>query len=386
MSISSESNDQPAVLVVDDDAGSLVAVQALLDSLDCRVVAARSGAEAVQRTRTDDFAAIIMDVRMPDLDGFAAASFIRQHRRSAAAPILFVSGEDLDVAALTQRYGNTGHVDSLCKPIDIATFRSKIAAWLDLHRSRRQVRELEDAVDAARTEARSKEEVLAMVAHDLRGPLSALKLSTDAVRRQVAAGVDEGKLWPTVRRHFDLADRTIGRMVRMVDDLLDGARIQSTGISLELQLHDFDEIVAQTLELLSPLAEEKNLRLGADRRTTMGPVLCDRDRMLQVLSNLTGNAIKFTQPGGSIQIEATSSKDEIEVCVRDTGDGIAPDQLPHMFEKYWQAHRDGRTSGLGLGLTIVRGIVVAHGGRIWVTSQPGQGSQFFFSIPRGHSD
>jgi signal transduction histidine kinase len=380
------STGQPTVLVVDNDAGSLVALRALLEALGCEVVTAFSGIEAVERTRTEDFAAIIMDVRMPRLDGYAAASFIRQHPRSTSTPILFVSGEDLDIAALTHRYGHTGHVDSLRKPIDSSVLRSKIGAWLDLYRSNQQVHELERAADVAQTDAHSKEDLLAMVAHDLRGPLGALKASVDGVRRQVEAGVEEGKLWALVRKHFDLADRTIERMVRMVGDLLDGARLETTGMTLELQPHSFDEIIAQAAELLSPVAEAKGLRLETHLRGPIGVAFCDRDRMLQVLSNLVGNAIKFTSTGGSVRIDAVSSADAIEVCVHDTGPGIAPEQLLHVFEKYWQADAASRPGGLGLGLTIVRGIVAAHGGRVWATSQVGEGSQFFFEIPRASSE
>jgi len=168
---------KPAVLVVDNDAGTLVALGALLDQLDCRVVYARSGAEAVERARAEDFAAIVMDVRMSDLDGYAAASFIRQHTRSASTPILFFSGEDLDVAKLTRQYGHAGQVDSLQKPFDPEVFRAKIRGWLDLNRQEHHIRELEHVVDAAMSQARTKDDVLAMVAHDLRGPLGAIRAS-----------------------------------------------------------------------------------------------------------------------------------------------------------------------------------------------------------------
>jgi len=369
MSGSNPSNGKPAVLVVDNDAGTLVAIQALLDPLDCRVATARSGVEAVERARTEAFAAIVMDVRMPGLDGFAAASFIRQHPRSSATPILFFSGEDLDLSTLTQRYGHRGRIDSVRKPIDAGVFRSKIDVWLDLYRSRRHVNQLEQAVDAAETEARSKDDVLAMVAHDLRGPLSALKTSFAAVRRKVEAGVGDGELWDSVRHHFDLGDRVVDRMSRVVNDLVDGARVGSTGFLLDLHPQSVDEIVAQTVELLSPLAEQRAIRIQTRQRGTMGQALCDRDRILQVLSNLTGNAIKFTPPGGHIVIDVGSREDQIELCVSDTGPGIAPDQLPHIFDKYWQGNRETGPRGLGLGLTIAKEIIVAHRGRIWVTSQ-----------------
>jgi signal transduction histidine kinase len=372
----------PGVLAVDNDAGTMVALRALLEPLDCRVVCAQSGIEAISRTREETFAAIVMDIRMPGLDGYAAASFIRQHARSVSTPILFYSGDDIDVAYLTRQYGNTGQVDSLQKPFDPEVFRSKLRGWLDLFRKQQHVHELEHAVDAAQAQARSKDDILAMVAHDLRGPLGVVKMSVAAMRRQLAIGVDESKSRESLRHQLDLADRTIDRMTRLVADLVDSVRIESTGLPLEVETHPIAEIIAQAIDLLCPLAEQKNVVLSTSRIGPSCSVRCDRDRILQVLSNLLGNAVKFTPPGGRIHVESTCSDDEVEICVRDTGPGIAPDQIPHIFDKYWQGNNRAVRKGLGLGLAIAKEIVLAHGGRIWVDSQLGEGSQFFFCIPR----
>ena len=373
---------KPAVLVVDNDAGTLVALGALLDQLDCRVVYARSGAEAVERARAEDFAAIVMDVRMSDLDGYAAASFIRQHTRSASTPILFFSGEDLDVAKLTRQYGHAGQVDSLQKPFDPEVFRAKIRGWLDLNRQEHHIRELEHVVDAAMSQARTKDDVLAMVAHDLRGPLGAIKFSVSAVRQHMAAGEQpSNKFTESVRRHLDLADRTVDGMAGMVSDLVDSVRME-TGLQLDRATHPVTSILEQAIELLSPLAEQKKVAVSMNLRGPACVISCDRDRILQVLSNLLGNAVKFTPPGGKVQIETTCSEGGVEVCVTDTGPGIAADQLPHIFDKYWQGQTRANHKGLGLGLAIVREIVQAHGGRVWVDSHVGEGSRFFFSLPR----
>jgi len=245
----------------------------------------------VSLAREEAFAAIVMDIRLPGLDGYAAASFIRQHSRSASTPILFFSGDDIDVAYLTRQYGNTGQVDSLRKPFDPDVFRAKVCGWLDLYRREQHVHQLEDAVDAAQAQARSKDDILAMVAHDLRGPLGAIKMSVTSVRRQLASGVDGSKSRESLQRHLDLTDRTIDRMTRLVADLLDSVRIESTGLPLEIGTHAIDEIVAQAIELLSPLAEQKNVVLRMSPYGASGLLRCDRDRILQVLSNLLGNAV-----------------------------------------------------------------------------------------------
>src|SRR6266436_6182675 len=134
------SEGAPPVLVVDDNPGNLLALEAVFESLSCRVVRARSGSDAVERSRTEEFVAIIMDVRMPGLDGYAATSFIRQDPRSACTPILFITGhDDVDVAELTRTYGHTGQVDSLQKPFNPDLLRSKVRWWLELFRKGAQV-------------------------------------------------------------------------------------------------------------------------------------------------------------------------------------------------------------------------------------------------------
>jgi signal transduction histidine kinase len=376
-------SSKPAVLVVDSDPSTAVAIRALLDPLDCSLIFVSSGIEAVVRARVNDFAAIVMDIRLPGLDGYAAASFMRQHPRSASTPILFFSGEDVDVVHLTRQYGQTGQVDSLRKPFDPEIFRARISGWLDLFRKDHQVHELEHAVDAAQAAARSKDEVLMMVAHDLRGPLGALKLSIESLNRSLASGPERPEFAESVRRHVAFAHRTIDRMTRMVGDLLESVRIESTGLRLEMAVHSLTDVIAQAIELLAPLAEEKHVTLDVVERARDSAIRCDRDRILQVLSNLLGNAVKFTPEGGQVRVEATWLKEEVVVCVHDSGPGIAAEQHPYIFDKYWQADPEAGRKGFGLGLSIAQEIVVAHGGRMWVESQLGEGSRFFFSIPRG---
>jgi signal transduction histidine kinase len=372
----------PLILIVDDHPNNLVALEALLEPLDCRVIRAETGVAAVERSRDAVFAAIIMDVRMPGLDGFATASFIRQDPRLLGTPILFVTAhDDIDIAELTRMYGVTGHVDALPKPFDPEALCSKIRWWVELFRKGLQVHELERAVDAARAQARTKDDIMAMVAHDLKGPLTALRLDMHRLRDDMADDARDSKNGSSVRRRFDRASRNVDAMTRIVDDLLDSARIESGTLRMDLAEHAFEPIVTQAVELLQPLAEQKGIRLAASVGRA-GTVLCDRDRMLQVFSNLIGNAIKFTPAGGRVDVDVTGSTDAVVVCVRDTGPGIAPDDLPHLFQKYWQSNRQAHPSGIGLGLVIAKEIVVAHQGRIWADSQPGDGSRFFLSIPR----
>jgi signal transduction histidine kinase len=372
----------PPILIVDDERNNLIALEALLEPLLCRIVRADSGSEAVEISRAEEFAAIIMDVRMPGLDGFATASFIRQDPRSACTPILFITAhDDIDIAELTRTYGDTGQVDCLPKPFDPEILCAKVRWWLELYRKGAQVLDLEHAMDVARAQAQSKDDVLAIVAHDLKGPLCAMRLNMDRLRDETADGMGDPAYLHSVRARVERAFRSIDAMTRIVDDLLDSAKIESGTLQLNLGPHHFDEIVAQAVDLLQPLAEQKRIELGMSSHRA-GKALCDRDRMLQVFSNLIGNAVKFSPPGGRVEVEATESADAVVVCVRDNGPGIPSAELPNLFQKYWQGSREVHQRGVGLGLAIAKAIVVAHQGRIWVDSQPGEGSRFFLSIPR----
>jgi signal transduction histidine kinase len=372
----------PSILVVDDDPKNLITLEAVLEDLSCRVVRADSGSKAIARSRVEKFAAIIMDVRMPGLDGYATASFIRQDPLSACTPILFITAhEDIDVDEFTRIYGNTGQVDSLRKPFEPTVLCSKVRWWLDHFRKGMQLYELEQAMDAARMESRTKDDLLSIVAHDLKGPLCAMQLSLERLRAETADDVDIAAYMTSVRSRVDRALRGIHAMTTIVDDLLDNARIESGTLHMHLSPQPLAGIVAQAVDLLQPLADQKGVALvrsGDDP----GVVVCDRDRMLQVLSNLIGNGVKFTLAGGRVEIETVGLADAVRVCVADTGRGITSDELPRLFQKYWQGNRKEHQKGIGLGLAIAKEIVLAHQGRIWAESQPGEGSRFFFSVPR----
>jgi signal transduction histidine kinase len=374
----------PAVLIVDNDPGNLLALESVLDRLGCRIVVARSGTEAIALASADHFAAILMDVRMPGLDGYATGSFIRQHPQSAHTPILFISAQDdVDVARLTRLYGETGQVDSIQKPVAPEVLRSKVRTWLQLFQNDQRVHELEQAMSFVQGDARRKTDILAMVAHDLKSPLSAIGVSVGTLRRQTQRNeLAISKLLVSVTHHLDLVDRSVARMNAMVRDLLHAARMDSGPLELDLTLEQMHDVVEQALGLLHPLAEQNQIGIKYDRGEPDAAVMCDRDRVLQVLSNLLGNAVKFTAPGGTVEVELARSTDQnVIVCVSDTGPGIAPDQVPFVFEKYWQGTHTSRRQGTGLGLAIAREIVNAHNGKIWVESRLGSGSRFYFSLP-----
>jgi signal transduction histidine kinase len=168
-------------------------------------------------------------------------------------------------------------------------------------------------------------------------------------------------------------------MDRLISDLLDIASIDAGRLAVEPQPQSAASLLQEASELFQLLAAERSIRMSLDVPSDPLQVSADRERVLQVLSNLIGNALKFTPAGGSIQLRAQLEPAWVRLSVVDTGPGVPPEQLPHVFDRYWQAKRSGRL-GIGLGLSIAKGIVEAHGGRIWAESVAGSGSSFHFTL------
>jgi signal transduction histidine kinase len=221
--------------------------------------------------------------------------------------------------------------------------------------------------------AQAREEVLGVVAHDLRNPLSLIVTTTELLQEE---DLEAGKR----KQILDVAMRAGKQMNRLIEDLLDTVHLQSGRLSLDLEDVEVCAVLRQAEETFRPMAEKRRISLTAKAPEEKVWVRADPFRVSQVLGNLIGNAIKFTPETGSVTYGATPSGGEIAFHVTDTGPGIPPEQRTHLFEQFWQARRDDKR-GVGLGLTIAKGIVDAHGGRIWCESETGSGSTFYFTLP-----
>jgi signal transduction histidine kinase len=218
--------------------------------------------------------------------------------------------------------------------------------------------------------AKSRQQVLAVVAHDLRNPLATIKLTSTALREHQP---DDQLL----AHRLAMIDRAASRMDSLIRDLVDASRMEHAGVELTVREEPVETILREAVDAFAPLAREKGLTIeaSAPARTT---VACDRGRVLQVLGNLIGNSLRFTPPGGHINLRGVERPDGICFEVADTGPGIPPEDVPHIFERYWNS--DGK--GSGLGLYIAQTIVRAHGGQMGVDPRPGSGARFSFTLPR----
>ncbi|HSK21326.1 MAG TPA: ATP-binding protein [Longimicrobiales bacterium] len=225
--------------------------------------------------------------------------------------------------------------------------------------------------DEAVRATRARDRVLAVVAHDLRNPLSTIGMAADLLLEEVAE---------PQRQHLERVRRATGRMNELIQNLLDVSRLDRGQPALDRCPERVPELVAEAASMLGPLAAARDIVLETELEEGLPLAMADAKRLLQVISNLVGNAVKFTDSGGRILIRCAAGSDEVRFAVADTGRGIPADQLPHIFGTFWQASPDDQR-GIGLGLSIAQGIVEGHGGRIWVESEPGLGTTFHFTIP-----
>ncbi|RKG84991.1 ATP-binding protein [Corallococcus terminator] len=347
------------------------------------VETATHGLQALEAARANPPDLILSDVMMPGMNGTQLIQALRADERTRTIPLVLLSaraGEEATIEGL-----RSGADAYLVKPFSANELVARVESQLTVSRLRQDALQAERThaeqttrlLEASRLATRSREETLAVVSHDLRSPLTAIGTAAELIQR--ALGHDERD--PRLRRHTDSIRRSVGRMNLLIADLLDLASIDAGTLSIDVRPQTVEELVREARELFEPQATDKGLRFTVDLEP--GRVLrCDKERILQTLGNLLSNAIKFTPPGGSVglKVEAEAGTRGVRFGVTDTGPGISEEAQSRIFDRYWHAAQKQR-EGHGLGLSIAKGIVEGHGGRLWVESAEGRGSTFWFFLP-----
>ena len=399
------------ILIVDDEPKNLTVLETVLDDPGYRLVRASSADEALLALVVDEFALLILDIRMPGMTGFELAQMIKERKKTARVPIIFLTAYYNEDQHVLEGYG-TGAVDYLHKPVNPAILRSKVAVFAELHRKSResslanrallaevterrrvedQLRELNETLErrvTERTDAlkevdRRKDEFLAMLAHELRNPLAPIR---NAVQILQLTGLRE----PTVDGACQMIDRQVNHLVRLVDDLLDVSRVSLGKIRLNKELLNLAVVVQQALDTSRPLIDVRRHQLTLTLSPESVWVEGDFTRLAQMISNLLNNAAKYTEVEGSIWLtveKASGGNDgpeEAVIRVRDTGRGIDPPALKSLFDMFYQADHnlDRSDGGLGIGLSLVKRLAEMHGGRVEAHSAGrGKGSEFIVRLP-----
>lgn len=393
------------ILMVDDQPGKLLTYESMLDQMGETLIKAQTAREALAHLLKEDIAVVLMDVNMPELDGFELAAMIREHPRCKRTAIIFVSAVHLTDVDRVRGYA-TGAVDYVSVPVVPEILRAKVGVFADLYRKSTELerlnRTLEDRVAARTAELEQtigqlreqeqrlrvqgdalaeadlrKTEFLAMLAHELRNPLQPIRMSVELLR-------EPGRNPEHAKWAHDVIDRQVDHLVRLVDDLLDAGRISSGKLELRMGRIDLRPVILGAVDSNRPTAERARHRVDVTLPPTPVHVDGDAVRLTQVFLNLLNNAVKYSPEGTRTRIDVEVHDAEVVARVKDEGVGIAPSDLPRVFDMFFQADAGASDAqgGLGLGLALVRQLVELHGGRVEARSAgPGRGSEFIVHLP-----
>ena len=366
-------------LLVDDLEENLVALEALLSRDGLDLDKARSGEDALELMLANEYALALLDVQMPDMDGFELAEIMRANERSRHIPIIFVTAGSGDAVRRFRGY-EAGAVDFILKPIEADVLRSKANVFLDLYLQRQQIvaqrDELETLTTALQAADQQKNRFLAVLAHELRNPLAVLAAGINILERKTDPDVID-TIRKSMRQH-------LGYMTRLVDDLLDINRIERGKISLRREGVLLSDILPSALEVAAPAIEVGNHALAVE--LPQQAILLDVDpaRFIQIVGNVVSNAARYTPKGGRIDVSASRVADKASIVVSDNGVGIPTEQQSRIFEMFEQSDAGMGVvgDGLGIGLALVKQLVELHGGTIQLASSvPGEGSTFEIQLP-----
>ncbi len=405
------------ILIVDDEPRNLAVLETILEHPGYRLVRAGSGEDALLALMREEFAVLVLDVRMPGLSGFEVAQLVKERRKTARIPIIFLSAYYNEDQHILEGYVS-GAVDYLHKPVNPSILRSKVGVFAELHRKERELaaanrllldevaerrdaqarlndlaqtlerrvrertHELEASEALLREAARRKDEFLATLAHELRNPLAPVRNAIELLKRD--PGARERVDWAT-----QLVDRQVGTLARLIDDLMDVSRINQGRFELRREPVALGEVIADAVETVRPQIDAAGQQLSVRLPDPSVRLRADRTRLAQAFTNLLHNATKYTDAGGRIALDVVVEDGAALVTVRDSGIGIPADRLASVFEMFTQVETALSRSrgGLGIGLSLTLRLVQMHGGSVQALSDgPGQGSSFEVRLPLLRAD
>jgi two-component system sensor histidine kinase/response regulator len=406
MSEKSAADTPVKILLVDDNDDNLLSMEVALERKNYVFFKAISGREALRiLLKEEDFTLILLDVKMPTMDGYETADLIYQRDKLKQIPIIFITAHDYEEAAMFKGY-QAGGVDFITKPFNAEILRSKVAVFAELYRKNRLLKnqeeklrrinddlillnqdleqrvlertiELENLNHQLRSLNQSKDQFLSVLSHDLRNPFTALLAASD----RLCTNTDNLSL-AQVKQLSQIIQRTSTKLFGQLNEAIEWVKKQSKQISFNPEKICLREGMEESLELLKPNAAQKKIYL---QNKTPGDIFVSADSMMlrSIVQNLVTNAIKYTQQGGHVLINAKSDEDMACVIVEDSGIGMTYEMQQKLFSRVNNSSISGTDNeiGSGLGLLLVNDFVAQHGGTIDVESNVGIGTVFKFTIP-----
>jgi two-component system sensor histidine kinase/response regulator len=374
------------ILVVDDNETNRDLLSRRLQRQAYAVTLAESGESALEKIKAVPPDLILLDIMMPGLNGYQVLELLKKHEEWRHIPVIMISA--LDELGSVVRCIETGADDYLSKPFNPVLLRARVRASLEKKRLRdREVllyQQLQENFERLQELEQLRDSLTHMVVHDLRTPLTSIISGLQTM--QVVGELEE--------IHTELLEMALSggeTLLRMINDLLDISKMEAGQLKLEMMEIDVRHVAQNSLHQVSMLAQNKGVELKDASNLPLPLLRADEDKLMRTLTNLLGNAIKFTPFGGSVTLQLGPQRENENVtgvlfAISDTGEGIPSEAFGRIFEKFGQveSRREGRKMSTGLGLTFCKMAVEAHGGRIWVESEMGKGSTFQFVIPVGN--
>jgi signal transduction histidine kinase len=386
--------DKIPVLLVDDELRNLDVLESILEDPAYVLIRAVNADEALHTLLARDIAAIVLDVKMPGVDGIELARIIKGTKKFRQIPIVFLTAHLVEDKDVLSGYG-AGAVDYLTKPIKPDILRQKVAVFADIFRKTRALAELNENLEkrvlertadlalserALRASNRQKDLFLATLAHELRNPLAPLRTGLDLLLRHPERP-------PILQKTLGAMNRQLDHMVRLIDDLLDVSRINRGTLEIRQAPIPLADVIERAIETVHPYLMERDQSVDLDVDASIVADV-DETRIAQIVSNLLSNASKHSADGARIQVGLFAGPDEVTIRVVDEGAGIPADMMGSVFEMFTKIERPGTTNdGLGIGLALSRRLAELHGGTLTAESQgEGKGATFTLTLPQRPPD
>ncbi|HXI00221.1 MAG TPA: hybrid sensor histidine kinase/response regulator [Sphingobacteriaceae bacterium] len=393
------------ILLVDDRADNLMSMEIVLEKEGYTFAKATSGKDALKiLLKEDDFSLILLDVRMPIMDGYETAELIYQREKFKQIPIIFITGQDYEEANMFKGY-QTGAVDYIRKPVNPQILRSKVAVFAELYKKNQLLKQKEEELRIINDDLRqlnvdlekrvsertleleslnhdlrdlnlSKDKFLSVISHDLRNPLTALLASSEKMNRNI-----EKLNMKDLKQLSDIINRTSNKILSQLNELVDWAKKQRNKTTFNPEKIHLLKGMEESIELLKTNALQKKILLENNIPEDIY-VSADSLMLRSIVQNVVTNAIKYTPHGGCVTFTAESMDTMVEICIKDSGVGMSAETKERLFDRNAATiSGTNKEQGSGLGLLLVRDFVIQHGGTIAVESEIGSGTVFKFTIP-----